>query len=608
MPHIARCRLLYAGLISCAAVILQPAVAGAESAGPAAVEAQQPPGLSKLAQGTTSEERKPALAVSNPDARVPGTPPRSRVRTLDDMFAEVASQVPEFGGLYVSDDGMLQVVFTDTSPNVVEAARQAVIEVFGPERIRRGGFHPVLGKYGFLQLHDMRARIRNVLALPGVVLLDTDERANRLKIGLSDITAQAEVERRLAALNIPLDAVLFEERAPMRMFNSPDPQDRIRPVVGGLQISVNGHADCTIGFVRRSGVDGFVTASHCSATMGTVDGSAYHQPDPAAPMTPSNFIGTETFDPPFLPGGSCPAGRRCRFSDSTFVAMAQGITGHQGQIVNPSDPNFPGNFSIQADTLSLSGDSVMKVGRTTGYTGGKVDSTCVDLIEFDSKGNDTGITLLCQNVGLVFAAPGDSGGPVFQYPGGSDPYNVLLAGVLWGADGKHLGYSPLAMVQAELQLGSSFTDVDHPPVAAITSPLNNAVIPYGGLSSVTFNATATDFEQGPNCCTFSWESDKDGFMGVGASRPFFFFSPGPRKVTVTATDSSGNKGQASIHLHAANSAPKLWIVKPSANATLQANSTYVFEGTSFDTESFAPLPCNNLLGTAATLRIPPFLR
>src|SRR5262249_22982916 len=110
MPHIARHRLLYAGLISFAAVILQPAVAGAESAGSAAVETQQPPGLSKLAQGTTPEERKPAPAVSNPDARVAGTPPRSRVRTLDDMFAEVASRVPEFGGLYVSDDGMLQIV------------------------------------------------------------------------------------------------------------------------------------------------------------------------------------------------------------------------------------------------------------------------------------------------------------------------------------------------------------------------------------------------------------------------------------------------------------------------------------------------------------------
>src|SRR5262249_38487633 len=240
------------------------------------------------------------------------------------------------------------------------------------------------------------------------------------------MTVQAEVERRLAALNIPLDAVLFEKRAPMRMFSSPDPQDRIRPVVGGLQISVNGHADCSVGFVvRRSGIDGFVTASHCSTTMGTVDGSMYHQPDPAASMAPSNLIGTESFDPPFSPGGICPTGRRCRFSDSTFVAMAPGITGHQGQIVNPSDPNFPGNFSIQADTVSLSGDAVMKVGRTTGFTAGKVDSTCVDLIEFDSNGNDKGITLLCQNLGLVFAAPGDSGGPVFQYPGGSDPYNVL---------------------------------------------------------------------------------------------------------------------------------------------------------------------------------------
>jgi hypothetical protein len=428
-----------------------------------------------------------------------------------------------------------------------------------------------------------------------VVSLDTNERQNRVKIGLNRTEVQAEVERRLTALRVPLDAVVFEQQSMSRPYG-PDPMLFTRPVVGGLQIRMNGGTrNCSIGFlVRRSGVNGFVTASHC--TTGIVDakvtGTIYDQPAAAGG---ANRVGTEIVDPPFFTTGNCPSGRKCRFSDSIFAAISGNVTGHIGQIIHPDDPNFPGNFSILDHSVPLSGENVAKVGGTTGLTAGEISDTSVDLNQALPNGaGDSGVTLLAQNRVKAFSAPGDSGSPVFTST--KDPYQVFLAGILWGGplDGSHFDYSPFQLVQEELGLGFEFTDSDQAPTVTITNPPNNATVPYGALTSVRFEASAGDFEQGPTCCTFTWESDKDGPMGAGATLDYFFFTPGDRSVTVTATDGSGNKAIDFIRVHTGNNSPMVWILNPTVGATLIAGSSYLLEGGSFDPERFRPLPCANL--------------
>jgi hypothetical protein len=124
--------------------------------------ANAPSGAPVLAQGNPSE---PGGTATRPIPPVPRGGPATRgLRTLDDMFAAVGARVPQFGGMYVAPDQTLQVALTDASPAVVEAARQAVTEIFGPERIRSGGFHPVTVRFGFAQLHDMRLRAKDLLA------------------------------------------------------------------------------------------------------------------------------------------------------------------------------------------------------------------------------------------------------------------------------------------------------------------------------------------------------------------------------------------------------------------------------------------------------------
>ena len=84
-------------------------------------------------------------------------------------------------------------------------------------------------------------------------------------------------------------------------------QDRIRPVVGGLQINFPGFL-CTHGFnALRNSQRSFITNSHCTNIQGGNQSTPYWQP--TSGIAPAQ-IATEVADPAYTTGGGCPAGRR----------------------------------------------------------------------------------------------------------------------------------------------------------------------------------------------------------------------------------------------------------------------------------------------------------
>ena len=94
------------------------------------------------------------------------------------------------------------------------------------------------------------------------------------------------------------------------------------------------------------------------------------------------------------------------------------------------------------------GQTLDKVGRTTGWTVGTVMQTCIDTFVAD-----TDIALICQTRVLSGLGGGDSGSPVFesQAPFTND---VTLYGILWGGSNTNFGpsfvFSPLSNIEAEL--------------------------------------------------------------------------------------------------------------------------------------------------------------
>lgn len=390
-------------------------------------------------------------------------------QTLDDQFSAVAKIVPEFGGMYFGKDGTLEVYLTDVSRAKSAAATRAIAEVFGAGAIPRGGVHARRARFAFEQLREWyRAMTAIVLRTPGVTMTDIDEAHNRLLIGLERGSSRARVLAQLAKTRIPGKAVALEVTTRVVPVKKAVPgtltlQDREQPFTGGFQIE-RPSAICSLGFnaYRSTNIAGFVTASHCTPGLWAVDGSTWYQPG----VTPANFVGTETADPQ---GFICPPqypGTSCRWSDTAFVSYASGtqpgltLIGRTTAITtNWLAPNLAidqskPNFSIFAPPSQpfLSGLTLDKMGRTSGWSEGVIDNTCVDF-PWPPLPN---AELLCQFVVHCptngCAVEGDSGSPVFRITD-LDNGKAELYGILWARYwGSHVWFifSPITGVEADL--------------------------------------------------------------------------------------------------------------------------------------------------------------
>jgi hypothetical protein len=359
-------------------------------------------------------------------------------------------KVAGFGGFYL--DAQEKPVVYLRGPAQRADAERALAPFLTAQGLAVSELRVLAARFDWDQLETWSTLVSaQVLALPGGVFVDADESTNRVLVGV-ERGASARVRSALARLGLPTDAVTIQETEPIRLLATL--RGRVRPVMGGLQINfpdVNGFI-CSLGFnALRSGQRSFITASHCTNRQGGVENTAYYQP---VQSSTSPRIATEVSDPAYpqsKPG--CPPGRRCRFSDAARASYTSGTTYSLGKIAKTSGANngsltITGSFSITAEGAASVGQSVDKIGRTTGWTRGKVSGTCVN-----ANINGTDITQLCQTVVSAGAAGGDSGAPVFRVISGS---NVRLVGILWGGGEGLYVYSPIANIERELGALTTF--------------------------------------------------------------------------------------------------------------------------------------------------------
>jgi hypothetical protein len=292
-----------------------------------------------------------------------------------------------------------------------------------------------------------------VLALPGTVFADNDERAGKLVFGVENAGALPGVRAALTRLGVSTADYSVEVTQPIHQVATL--RDRFRPTQAGSQIHFFVYV-CTMGFnVAHSGGRSFITNSHCTQHQGGVEGTEYFQP--LSRIDPT-VIATEVDDPEYFRDGVCPQGRRCRYSDASRALYSSDVASVQGEILRTTGPNnrditVAGAFEITAqDNATTSfpiGTEVNKVGRTTGWTQGEVTRTCVHTGVFGSN-----IVQLCQTfvsnpAGAIVVGGGDSGSGVFTRKGG---HRVTLVGILWGGSGDNrtFVFSPLKSIQDEL--------------------------------------------------------------------------------------------------------------------------------------------------------------
>jgi hypothetical protein len=298
-------------------------------------------------------------------------------------------------------------------------------------------------------LEVLHERLMPIFESAGVVFTDADEQTGRLVIGVLDRDVERVLRARIPGLGLQSrDVDIIETDQIVQVATL---RDSTRPVVAGVQVRYSNYV-CSLGFnALRNGVAGFVIASHCSTKQGSVDATKYYQP---LNQVPGELIGMEIADPSYQRKiAGCPPGKVCRYSDSNFVDGADGVAFTLGSIAKTTGPNNlslerAGSFTITGEAGELLGDTVNKVGRTTGWGQGVLTRTCVH-----TGVSSSNIVLLCQNfvenADAKIVEGGDSGAPVFKIVGGD---SVSLLGNLWGGntDGTLFVYSPLSGIENEL--------------------------------------------------------------------------------------------------------------------------------------------------------------
>lgn len=264
---------------------------------------------------------------------------------------------------------------------------------------------------------------------------------------------EAEIDR----LGMPREAVGFQIDTDPIKRHSDTLDSQFDPLVGGPRIDflASGGGTCTLGYVTDRDLErGIITNSHCSNRFGAVGGDVVSQG--------GRVIGEETIDADFFTGGVCMAGRRCRFSDSSFIDLDALIASSIGRIartevlgwktINLANPEFRIVDDLPVPSLF---DVVNKVGIGTGRTEGAVTDTCMKVADPNSD-----LDLLCQYKTDYASAPGDSVSPVFRITDSPSPGDVILAGVHWGTVGGVGTFSTIGNIQQDLGLSSSWDNCD----------------------------------------------------------------------------------------------------------------------------------------------------
>jgi hypothetical protein len=221
--------------------------------------------------------------------------------------------------------------------------------------------------------------------------------------------------------------------------------DRVRPLLGGLQIRVNttNGGGGSLGAVAMfQGATYLVIASHVADRTGNGGLGEVHQPSVSGG---SNLIGQVSTNPAFVGGiPNCPTGQRCRLSDAALVTLATGVASSFGSVAAPLggpvvgggsgtlsfDDATPTAITDEGVTCSalngclidlFPGDSASKIGSVTGWTGGRL----VGSSQFN-QGVD-GLYRLQNLIVEGRADLGDSGSPVLAQS------RDRIAGIQWGS-------------------------------------------------------------------------------------------------------------------------------------------------------------------------------
>lgn len=365
-------------------------------------------------------------AIVTPQMEISAATEGRTERGIEDDILRMEGFVPGLGGAYLDNDTLVVYGPAGASRAQVLAglARAAVTLTVDPgtrDQMVKGERIKIReGRYAFSQLVAWAERSGAALgSVTGVSGLDADEQLNAVSISIVREEYREAVLKAETSIGIPADAIAISVRAIERPATSLTLE--FRPTGDGVQIMNANQEVCTIGFNVLTNGDGpgFYTASHCA--LGTPGAGALgfiYQP------TLTGGSVAEIKDNPVWNSTSslCLGHSLCAKVDAMYVKYTAATAANKVAITDYLGVSNQGGSTNQVDwwtnvylgstdTYFVGGD-VDKVGRTTGWTRGKLSQSCVTTIVTPLSTPQYAV-LCADKVTNARAGEGDSGAPVF---------------------------------------------------------------------------------------------------------------------------------------------------------------------------------------------------
>jgi hypothetical protein len=381
----------------------------------------------------------------------------------DEAEAAIADRVPGFAGWVHTEDGKTIARMTRSSGLFEQAEKQGAESQSGQAKWKSlntpsATFAKSLGDNGDVrkaqwdsrQLLDFKNKVFSMATAKGVIAVSIDRENNRLDVAYNQDLDAAGVQAltaRMAGSGVPMAAMSMRAaELPKRNATvGTSLRSQPLPLAGGAQFNFPTSAGtfvCTLGVPARiNGVQGFMTASHCSE-------SVYNLSARTRMSSPGGtFVGAESIDPA---GRSCslPDTLGCRESDALFVSGGPANAVDFGKIMytNFGSLTVAGVLNVQG-TLNYPsvGQTIYKTGRTTGLTRASVARVCVDTLVSEPDGNTYGALCSVEVATGSFIAGGDSGSSVWTYNG----VGPIITGIVSYGSSNTGGFSPWGGVVKE---------------------------------------------------------------------------------------------------------------------------------------------------------------
>jgi hypothetical protein len=389
--------------------------------------------------------------------------PAADTMNPDEAEAAIADRVPGFAGWVHTEDGKTIARMTRSSGLFDQSEKQGADKQNSEAKWKSmntpsANLAKSLGDSGDVrkaqwdsrQLLEFKNKIFSIASAKGVIAVSIDRDANRLDVAYNqdlDVPAVQALTARLAGSGVPMAAMSMRAAELPKRHATVGTSLRSQPLplAGGAQFNfstTSGTFVCSVGVPARiNGVQGFMTASHCSQSVYNVSaGTRMTSPGGA-------FVGSETIDPP---GRSCalPDTLGCREADALFVSGGPANAVDFGKIMytNFGSLNVVGVLNVQG-TLNYPsvGQTIYKTGRTTGLTRANVARVCVDTLVSEPDGNTYGALCSVEVATGSFIAGGDSGSSVWTYNG----VGPIITGIISYGSSNTGGFSPWGGVVKE---------------------------------------------------------------------------------------------------------------------------------------------------------------